>query len=67
MQYFTEKWNRNKFLEDKFHDVYYLGLCSSVKKNHFTTEAKAKYCLNSLNECLLRLKNCYKPLYSETK
>ena len=67
MQYFTEGWNRNKFSEDKFHDVYYHGLCSAVKDNYFTTEAKTKYCLDSLNECLLQLKDCYKPIFSETK
>ena len=67
MQYFKEGWNRNKFLEDKFHDIYYHRSCSSVKDNYFTTEAKAKYCLNSLNECLLQLKDHYKPMFSETK
>ena len=56
IQYFTKGWNSNKFSEDKFYDVYVHVLCSSVKDDYFTTEAKAKYCLNSLNECLLQLK-----------
>ena len=67
MQYFTEGRNRNKFCEDKFHDVYCHGLCPSVKDNCFTTEAKAKYCLNSLNEYLLQPKGLNKPMFSETK
>ena len=66
MQNFTEGWNRNKLLEDKFHDVYYHGLCLSAKDNYFTTKAKANYCLTSLNECLLQLKDRYKPIFSET-
>ena len=67
MQYFTEGWNRNKFLEDKFHVVCYHRLCPTVKDNNFTTEAKVKYCLNLLNECLLQLKDRYKSMFSETK
>ena len=67
MQYFTEGWNRNKFLEDKFHNVYCHWSCPTVKDNYFITETKAKHYLNSLNECLLQLKGCYTPMFSETK
>ena len=62
-----EGWNKSKFLEDKFYEIYLHGLIALVKDNHFTTGAKPKHCLNSLNEYLLQLKDCYKPLFSETK
>ena len=26
IQYFTEGWNKNEYLEDQLHDVYYYGL-----------------------------------------
>ena len=65
--YFTEGWNKNKYSEDKFHDVYYHGLCPSVKDDHFTNEAKVKRIYNSLNECLLQIKYRHKPIFSATE
>ena len=45
-----------------------LGYVQQLSKdNYFTTEAKAKYSLNSLNECCLQLKDRYKPMFSEKK
>ena len=58
-----EGLNKSKYLEDKFHDVCYHGLCSTIKD---FPEAKAKHCTYSLNECLLQLKR-HKPQFSETK
>ena len=59
MKYFADGWT--KFLYDKFNNIYYHGLCLMVKEKQFLPEAKANYCINSLNEYLLQLEFCNKP------